>query len=242
MLVKHKLSIFHTTDFIDFFDRPGILFRQTQQLVPTMANKRGRPRSLPPVIRRALTKKGGNAADVLDSSDDGGFTVRQLNFILAYLQHGIATEAARAAGYTNPTQTGSMLLKNPAIAQEIQRRMDKRSDRLELTADRVLRGLDKVFSVCLGERDVPGGDPGARIFEPTAAVRAGELMGRHLKLFTDKIEVNVTTDDLEERLNRALAARRDREREIEGELLDSEKGSRIDVSVDPDLQGTDSTE
>jgi phage terminase small subunit len=68
-------------------------------------------------------------------------TAKQRAFVAAYLKDHNATQAAITAGYSERTakQQGSMLLKQPEIKAEIDKRMTKLVNRLEITAERVLQ-------------------------------------------------------------------------------------------------------
>lgn len=116
--------------------------------------------------------------------------------------------------------TANNLLRNPKIACVIQEEMDKRSKRTEITADDVLRELlliakmdpskayDKKGQLlpihempeeirrCIASIDIyKDFTEGVEIGETKKIKfwdkpRALEMLGRHLKLFTDKIEHN----------------------------------------------------
>ncbi len=75
-----------------------------------------------------------------------GLTKRQELFVAEYLTDLNATRAAIAAGYSEKGAdvTGSKLLVNPKVAQEIARKHGARLTRLEITADRVLQELAKL--------------------------------------------------------------------------------------------------
>lgn len=71
-------------------------------------------------------------------------TPKQTAFVAEYLANGLnATSAAKSAGYSAKTaeSMGSQLLRNIKIVAEIAKRTQKRCEKLELTADRVLEGL-----------------------------------------------------------------------------------------------------
>lgn len=71
---------------------------------------------------------------------------RQQRFRDEYLIDGNATQAAIRAGYSAKTAhvQGHALLRNPKVAAAITEKRTKRSQRLEITADRVLRELARV--------------------------------------------------------------------------------------------------
>lgn len=67
-------------------------------------------------------------------------------FIYEYLVDGNGTRAAVAAGYaeSSAAMTASRLLRDPEIAAVIEARQQKRVEKLEITADRVLEELAKL--------------------------------------------------------------------------------------------------
>ena len=72
-----------------------------------------------------------------------GMTPRQKLFALEYLQDLNSTRAAICSGYSKKTAeaAGSRLLRNVKVAAEIQRAMDRRAKRLELSGDKVLQEI-----------------------------------------------------------------------------------------------------
>lgn len=100
-------------------------------------------------------------------------TTKQKLFIEAYLANPNGTEAARKAGYTGSVGTlksiASQNLAKPAIAAALKKRVDKAI----ITADEVLHGIREI--ALKGERDAD-------------RLRAYELLGKHLTLFTDHVK------------------------------------------------------
>lgn len=166
---------------------------------------------------------------------------KQKRFVAEYLIDLNATKAAERAGYSEKTagSQGHDLLKNPEIAAAIQKAMDKRTAKLEITAERVLNELAKLafanmsdyiqitdkgeafvdFSkltpeqaaaiqeIRVDESGGGGGDGRRERVQRTTFKLADkglnlERLGRHLKLFTDKVEVS-GLDGLYERLQEA---------------------------------------
>jgi len=103
---------------------------------------------------------------------------KRRRFIAEYLRDLNATEAATRAGYSAATaySAGWRLLKRPDVREQIQKAMDKRAEKTQITAEYVLEGIKAVTQAAV-ERG-----------EAANALRGYELMGKHLKLFTDKIE------------------------------------------------------
>ena len=73
---------------------------------------------------------------------DRGLTPKQVAFVAAYLANGLnATQASITAGYSAKTaeQQGPRLLGNVGVAAAIQAAQAKRAERLEITADALVR-------------------------------------------------------------------------------------------------------
>lgn len=73
-------------------------------------------------------------------------TARQERFVAEYLIDLVATQAAIRAGYSKKTaeQQGNRLLGNAKVAAAIAEAQSKRSERTEITQDRVLQELAKI--------------------------------------------------------------------------------------------------
>ncbi|MXP42970.1 terminase small subunit [Allopontixanthobacter sediminis] len=129
-------------------------------------------------------------------------TAKQQRFVDEYLIDLNATQAALRAGYSEKTSysIGQENLNKPEIAQIIQKAMDARSERTEITADYVLAGIQEIAERCLQRSPVMEGYGKERTqatdgegrhvwaFDATGANKAFENLGKHLKLFTDKVE------------------------------------------------------
>lgn len=111
-------------------------------------------------------------------------TDRQQAFIAEYLIDLNATQAAIRAGYSEKTarQAGAENLSKPVIADAIAEGAKKRIVKAEITAQDVLEGL-YLEATRTGE----GSSHGAR-------VSAWGLLGKYHKLFTDKIEAEISGD------------------------------------------------
>jgi phage terminase small subunit len=140
----------------------------------------------------------------------GKLTKKQELFVKEYLIDLNATQAAIRAGYSKKTSysIGEENLKKPVIAAAIQEAMDKRAKRIDVNADYVLNTIVDTVERC--RQAVPVYEKidgemqktGEYEFDSGAVLKGCELLGKHLKLFTEKMEVSVT-DNLAERLRRA---------------------------------------
>lgn len=88
---------------------------------------------------------------------------RQRRFVAEYLIDLNATQAAIRAGYSAKTAVvqGPRLLGNVGVQSALQRAMEDRAKRTDITADRVLRELAKLGFSNMQDyvRLTPGGDP-----------------------------------------------------------------------------------
>lgn len=134
------------------------------------------------------------------------------NATQAAIRAGYSAKTAGSIGEEN--------LKKPEIAAEIKAALERRNQRVEVKADDVLRELLRLAMVDIGEaydennnlkklHDMPpgvrrsiaqiethyigGGEDGAievKKVKFNDKTKALELLGKHLKLFTDKLEVS----------------------------------------------------
>lgn len=144
-------------------------------------------------------------------------TAKQRAFCREYIVDLNATQAAIRAGYSEggARQIASENLAKPNIQDEVQRLMDARSQRVEVTADMVLRELLGIATVDLSEafdefgalkpiKDIPkqvrkaiAGVETLQVGDGASTVKkvrfwdknkSLEMLGRHLKLFVDRTE------------------------------------------------------
>ena len=130
---------------------------------------------------------------------------KQTLFCEEYLIDLNATQAAIRAGYSAKTakETGYENLTKPHISLFIQNAMAERSASTGITADYVLKGIKELTDTLAQGED------------PKSAYKGYELLGKHLALFTEKLDHtssdgsmatdNLTTDERQARIQVLLA-------------------------------------
>jgi phage terminase small subunit len=157
----------------------------------------------------------------------GGLTDQQEVFCQEYLKDLNGKEAAIRAGYSEHTaaEQASRLLAHPLVKERVQALMDKRAKRVEISADRVLKELADIGFAPMGAEGIVeqmrhlvenGVDPrNLSRLAYSEKIKALELLGKHLKLFTEKHEHSgpdggaiplaaVPDDQLEQRIQKLL--------------------------------------
>lgn len=110
-------------------------------------------------------------------------TAKQKIFINEYLLSMNATQSAIKAGYSarSAYSTGQRLLNKAEIKGAIDTAMNERLDRLNITIDKVLTELAEIAFQELNSSNV------------FAKLKALELLGKHLGMFTDKVKTETPT-------------------------------------------------
>lgn len=149
-------------------------------------------------------------------------TKKQKRFVEEYLIDLNATQAAIRAGYSPDTakEIGCENLTKPNISAEVSKAMAERSKRTGVNADRVVMELAKIAFVNADDvinskdatlkEDVSRDDTAAiqsvkvkkfgddgleREIKMADKIKALELLGRHLGMFKDKVEVSGLNDE-----------------------------------------------
>lgn len=139
-------------------------------------------------------------------------TPKQSLFVKEYLVDLNATQAAIRAGYSEKTAQviGAENLSKPIIADAVKQLMEERGERTKITADRVLEEIEHMAMFDPADlidikspeeiRDLP--EPIRRCITGWKWDKQGrfmltfdkrgslEMLGRHHKLFTDKVDIS----------------------------------------------------
>ena len=117
---------------------------------------------------------------------------KQAEFVAEYLIDLNATQAAIRAGYSLATSgsIGGQLLQKLEIQEAISDAMQKRSERTEITQDKVLRDVEAIKQDAMKSKVDKDGDDA--MVNHAAALKACELQGRHLKMWNDKLDITAT--------------------------------------------------
>lgn len=134
-------------------------------------------------------------------------TEKMIRFCNEYLIDLNATQAAIRAGYSEDSagSIGNENLQKPEIQAYLEVRRKEIQSRLELNQDWVLQRLRQVSDrsmqaepvmVFNGEDWVPSGE---YKFDSNGANKATELIGKHLGMFVNKVDVTTKGDSLNEK-------------------------------------------
>ncbi|MDN3211483.1 terminase small subunit [Haemophilus sp. SZY H51] len=149
-------------------------------------------------------------SDVKGKSTSGrGLTPKQEKFCQLYIELGNASEAYRQAYDCSKMQTSTIntkakeLLKNGPITVRIEELQQEHRQRHNLTVDNIIADLQEYRDICMGRKPltittvVKNAQEGTAqsvntecfVFEPTGANKALELLGKHLGMFKDRVDV-----------------------------------------------------
>ncbi len=144
---------------------------------------------------------------------------KQQLFVQEYLVDLNATQAAKRAGYSEKTarQVGAENLTKPDIQQAISDSIQVRSQRTEVTQDYVLKTIVETIERSKQAQVITNsqGEPMTREtedgelqvvarYDAGSVLKGAELLGKHLKMWTDKTELSggmtLTHEDALEKL------------------------------------------
>ena len=133
---------------------------------------------------------------------------KQKRFCQEYIIDLNATQAAIRAGYSKKTAAAHAcrLLKNVNIQPEISKLQEKRLEKTEISAEWVLNNFKEISERCMQKTPVmrfnrtekcmeqitDENGEGVWQFDANGANRANELIGKHLGMFNEKFDVNLT--------------------------------------------------
>lgn len=128
---------------------------------------------------------------------------KQRLFIKEYLVDLNATQAAIRAGYSAKTayRQGADLLQKTSIREAIEKAQAERSQRVEVTQDYVVSNLVEIVERSMqrapvtnrkGEQIKDSKGRNVWCFDAKAANKALELLGKHLGLFSDRVQTEVS--------------------------------------------------
>jgi phage terminase small subunit len=122
-------------------------------------------------------------------------TPKQARFVQEYLIDLNATQAAIRAGYkpSRAEQTGCDLVRNRKVAEAIQAAQGKRAEKAEVNAqwvlERLIQNADRAAAV-VAVTDREGNPTGWYQYEGSVVNRSLELIGKHIGMFTDRLEIS----------------------------------------------------
>ena len=129
-------------------------------------------------------------------------TNKQKIFCLEYLKDMNGTRSAIAAGYSKKVaaQQASENLTKPDIQAYLTKQLDKLTNKLELSVEKIVGDVVTIKERCMQEitpkteKDPDGNwiENGEYTFDAKAALKASELLMRHLGLLNDKLKVSGT--------------------------------------------------
>ena len=130
---------------------------------------------------------------------------KQKRFVEEYLIDLNATQAAIRAGYSEKTaqEQSSRLLLNVMVQNAIKEAQTKRSERMQIKQDDVIRMLLENIEIASGKKavikteirksqsgELVGDDIVQFVYESSSVNRSLELLGKHLGMFSEKVEVS----------------------------------------------------
>ncbi|QPB42213.1 terminase small subunit [Rodentibacter haemolyticus] len=139
----------------------------------------------------------------------GKLTPKQEKFCQLYIELGNASEAYRQAYDCSKMTTKTIneeavkLLNNPKITPRVEELQNEHKQRHNLTVDQVISDLIEYRDICMGRKPLKlttvvknnqegtanAVDTECFVFEASGANKAFELLGKHLGMFTQKVDM-----------------------------------------------------
>ncbi len=122
-------------------------------------------------------------------------TAKRKRFVAEYLIDLNATQAAIRAGYSPATARaqGSRLLTKVDIQHAVVKSTLVLAEKTEISVEWVLEGLKTVAERCMQAEEVTtrdGTGTGEYVFNAAGANKAYELIGKHLRMFSERLGVS----------------------------------------------------
>lgn len=136
---------------------------------------------------------------------------RQRKFVAAVVMGMPKRQAAVESGYS--IKSAGTVMCHPEVQSEIDKRLKKMEKKTLVDAEYIIKSLKEVLERCMTRNPVmirvegetvqktDANGNGVWEFDSAGANRAAELLGKHLKMFTDRIEGNLTVKTLEQLLD-----------------------------------------
>lgn len=132
-------------------------------------------------------------------------TDKQINFCREYVKDYNGTQAAIRAGYSEKTAAvkASQLLKNKDILNTIKQYQKELVESSCLTEEKVIAKVEEILDRCMSAEPVMEWNYEEHCYEPTGeyqfdskgALKAIEMLGKHLGMFDKKENKNLDNDD-----------------------------------------------
>ena len=121
-------------------------------------------------------------------------SAKQERFCREYILDYNGTQAAKRAGYSEKSaySQAGRLLKNAEILARVRELQHEQVERLSVSADYVVLKLMETREKCMEPvpvLDSNGNQTGEYTFDSKGALRALELLGRHLGMFDDRLKI-----------------------------------------------------
>ena len=165
-----------------------------------------------------------------DTKNDNDLNIQQQKFVDCYVLTMNAKEAATMAGYAHPGQQGSRLLKHPGVKKAVQQAVADASATIGVDREWIVSKIVNAITVAeqaitpaLGKSGKPIKDAEGNFImrrDNATIMRGLELLAKIHGLFVEKVELQQTSADFNDRLDRGK------------ELVEQYKKARLVVKND----------